>query len=404
MLLFKRLLLLALILTLGVSAGLAQEATPTAPAEATADAATTTEEMETGFGIVTLERPSDWFIMPGQQGSILVANVDLAALGEGEAPPPEAVMIQIRIFSRSQLPPEIAAATTAREILEQTQQETETETEFEVNELELDDEKIIAFVDVSTEEADSTIYAHLLTDDLFIFAQSLAITRGDVAANADLFTAVLMSIVVDVQAAIPEDAGAAYVDLPQSTSQEGFYQLGDADAPVKIREISSFDCPHCRNFHDLALPIILERVAAGEVLFTYVPVFGTGGIPNGSGATVAAFCAGEQDVFWAYHDAIFSWQDFGNAAFLQDRFIAAAEDLELDIDVFTACLESDRPTEFIENGINEAKALGSSFQGTPTLLVNGVNVSWDPNTLNDVIDEALANPPAEATAEATEAP
>src|SRR5690349_12070288 len=51
------------------------------------------------------------------------------------------------------------------------------------------------------------------------------------------------------EAPIPTGAEAAYAGIPQSTTADGFPVLGSDDAPVKVIEYASFDCPHCLEFH-----------------------------------------------------------------------------------------------------------------------------------------------------------
>ncbi|MBC7812788.1 MAG: thioredoxin domain-containing protein, partial [Burkholderiales bacterium] len=145
------------------------------------------------------------------------------------------------------------------------------------------------------------------------------------------------------EAPIPAESAATYDGIPQTISDEGFPQLGNPDAPVRVVEYASFDCSHCEEFHRTVVPDIVERVRAGEVLFTYAPMFGTGGIANGEGAAKAALCAGYQDAFWTFHDALFNWQTlYANQAFTSQRLSSGVDNLGIDKGAWNACMGSSR--------------------------------------------------------------
>lgn len=216
---------------------------------------------------------------------------------------------------------------------------------------------------------------------------------------------IVLLITVPAEAPIPQGAVARYQGIAQSYNDKGFPVLGNDNAPAKVIEYSSFDCTHCRDFHDGTWPSLLERIKKGEVQFTYVPVSGTGSIQNGEGAAKAAICAGEQGAFWQYHDALFSWQGlYANTAFSQNRFVGGVNALGLDKGKWDQCVSSDRPATVSTAAINAFKLQGVA--GTPALLVNGNVVDIASNVaLLDAIDKAVAaagGVPAEVTAEATQ--
>lgn len=194
-----------------------------------------------------------------------------------------------------------------------------------------------------------------------------------------------------VEAEIPEEALTLYEGLPQFTTPEGFPGLGDPNAPVQVVEYSSFDCPHCATFHQDIVPALIERVRAGEIAFTFVPLYGTGGIQNGQGAARAAICAGQQGAFWPYHSTLFVWQSrYANTAFQGNRLGAAVDALGLNRSEWEACIMGDLPDSVTTAAFAAASAV-PGFAGTPSITVNGANI---PNTLSQInaaIDQALAN-------------
>lgn len=84
---------------------------------------------------------------------------------------------------------------------------------------------------------------------------------------------------------------------------------GDSAAPVWIVEISDFQCPFCKQFHDSTYPaLVREFIRPGVVRMAYVNL-PLGMHPHAVPAAEAAMCAAAQDKFWPMHDAIFTSQE-----------------------------------------------------------------------------------------------
>lgn len=193
------------------------------------------------------------------------------------------------------------------------------------------------------------------------------------------------------EAPIPEDVAVLYEGLEQSTTDEGYPRLGNADAVIQVVEYSSFDCPHCAEFHENVLPALLQRVRRGEIAFTFVPLYGTGGIANGEGAARTAICAGQQGAFWTMHAALFTWQlAYGQQAFAQNRIITGVDNLGLNRAQYDACMASSTPSEVLATARSQAISR-DDFGGTPSVYVNGVAVARPSiEDINAAIDSALA--------------
>lgn len=229
--------------------------------------------------------------------------------------------------------------------------------------------------------------------------------------------AVFIFLIVNApaEAPIPEAAQTRYDDLQQSRTDDGYFRLGSPNAPVQVAEYSSFDCTHCREFHDETIDGIVERVRSGGIAFTYVPLYGFGSVANGLGAAAAAVCAGQQGEFWTFHDALFDWQGvYGNQAFTNNRIQTGIDNLGLDRSRYNSCLASGETSDTLNTARAEASAL-LNFVGTPTITINGVvplDENQQPLTASDAIlariDAEIARvqslrvtPTEEATSEAT---
>lgn len=137
--------------------------------------------------------------------------------------------------------------------------------------------------------------------------------------------------------------------------------LGPDDAPITIIEFSDFACQFCRRFHQETFQLLMDAYP-GQIRFVYrdFPVVG------GFEAAQAAECADEQGFFWEYHDLLFT----GTQGLSRSAYEQYAEDLGMDTDVFTTCLDEERYKSEVTNDANYASSLGIS--GTPTFFINGI--------------------------------
>ena len=97
-------------------------------------------------------------------------------------------------------------------------------------------------------------------------------------------------------------------------------------------------------------------------------------------------CANDQGAYWPYHDKLFSDEfELGREAYVQ-----YAADLELDVDTFEACLDSDKHDEFVQEDMDFALNLG--VRSTPTFFINGLAVvgAQPLDVFTQVIDQELA--------------
>lgn len=240
--------------------------------------------------------------------------------------------------------------------------------------------------------------------------QRQTLVLGGIVAAVVILAVLIVLINQPAEAPIPPETATRYEGLVQGKTDEGFPTLGSNDAPVKVVEYSSFDCTHCKDFHENVTSDIVDRVRNGEVQFTYVPIYGTGSLQNGLGAAKAAICAGEQGLFWQTHDALFNWQGlYANTAFSQNRLNTGMTNLGVDKTQWDACMAGDQAVSVADAAVKAGQA--QNIPGTPSVFVNGSIVQTpDLASVNAAIDAALAAAglqpvtPAEATPEATAAP
>lgn len=136
---------------------------------------------------------------------------------------------------------------------------------------------------------------------------------------------------------------------------------GAAKAAVTIVEFSDFECPFCGQVQD-TLRQIMDRYG-GEVrlVFKHLP---SEGHRNSLAAARAAYCAGEQDRFWQFHDALFA---SGNLS--PEVFGEIGVRLGLGREKFAACLSAERSRTAVVRDIELARRY--RIDSTPSFLING---------------------------------
>ncbi len=80
---------------------------------------------------------------------------------------------------------------------------------------------------------------------------------------------------------------------------------GDPEAPIRIVEISDFECPFCARFYQESYRAIDSLyVRSGLARYVWIS-FPNSTHPRAWPAIEAAFCAGAAGRFWAMHDVLF---------------------------------------------------------------------------------------------------
>ncbi len=166
---------------------------------------------------------------------------------------------------------------------------------------------------------------------------------------------------------------------------------GDPKAPVEIVEFSDYQCPYCKAFFDETLPQIREKyISTGKVKLIFVD-YPLSFHEQASLAAQAAWCAGDQDVYWKMHNKLFGHADeWAGKKDAESVMIAFAEDLGLDKGRFQSCLEARPHADEVKAGLAEGERL--AVNGTPTFFVNGRRVvgAQPFDTFRTIIEQELA--------------
>jgi protein-disulfide isomerase len=164
--------------------------------------------------------------------------------------------------------------------------------------------------------------------------------------------------------------------------------LGDPKAPVKLVEFSDFECPVCRNLHDV-LRGLLPTYPQVQIIFKDFPLEQLH--PWARTAALAGRCAYLQDpkAFWKIYDLIYDGQDLISAENAWTKMNDFAGQVGLDPDRFKSCLASPEAAAAIDASQTNGQQLEVS--STPTMFVNGRRiVGVDPRIIEQYIQYEIA--------------
>jgi protein-disulfide isomerase len=167
--------------------------------------------------------------------------------------------------------------------------------------------------------------------------------------------------------------------------------LGNPDAPIRIMEFGDYQCPSCRFFQQQIKPRIdMTFIQDGQAQFVFFD-FPLEIHPHSFLAARAARCAGDQQKYWEYHDALFTNQPTWSISSQPARlFVDYAEVVGADERAFEACLRSDRFADVVTANLRFAQEL--ALPGTPSIMVqgNGLPRRVDWSTLETIFQSITA--------------
>ena len=151
-----------------------------------------------------------------------------------------------------------------------------------------------------------------------------------------------------------------------------------SDKKNVLIEYSDFQCPACKNAHNVLKAIEASGSADFEitkkVTFVYRHFPLTQIHDKANVAAYAAEAAGKQDKFWEMTDLLFdnqqTWKESNNPQ--EKDFINYAKELKLDLEKFKKDIDSSEVKNKVAEDLREAEQMGVS--STPTFFLNGQKV------------------------------
>jgi protein-disulfide isomerase len=145
---------------------------------------------------------------------------------------------------------------------------------------------------------------------------------------------------------------------------------GNPNAPIWVVEVSDFQCPFCKTWHDSTYRALQrEFVTPGTIRLAYVN-YPLPNHQNALPAAEAAMCAGAQGKFWEVHDGLFdtqnTWAAMPNAASVFDSVARAAG---VDVGAMRRCIDQGAMRALIQADAERAQEAG--IQATPSFIIGG---------------------------------
>jgi len=167
---------------------------------------------------------------------------------------------------------------------------------------------------------------------------------------------------------------------------------GSASAPVWLIEVSDFQCPFCKQWHDASFAAIdSEYVKTGKVRLAYLNFPLSSIHANARAAAEAAMCASVQGKFWQLHESLFAtqerWEEQKNPVPTFDSLAVAAG---VDAPAWRNCMTSHATARLIDADRDRSRSAG--VQSTPTFFIGDRKLegAYPTDSFRVAIDSALA--------------
>lgn len=174
------------------------------------------------------------------------------------------------------------------------------------------------------------------------------------------------------EAPIAEGALERFPTELEGRTTEGYPRFGRASAPLQVSWFCNFDSLDCAAFHDAAIDQLATWARDGEILLTYVPLYGQAG--NAQGASRAVVCAAQQQAAWPLISSFYDWREaFGEIqAFTNNRIVTGVDQLPgFNRADYDACIRGDAPGATLVEANNDVRGL-TGFATTPAVTLNNV--------------------------------
>lgn len=165
-----------------------------------------------------------------------------------------------------------------------------------------------------------------------------------------------------------QESGPAKITMNTFLSN-GSPILGNENAPVTLVEFGDYQCHFCNVFfHTTEDSILKNYVDTGKVrmIFKDYNIIG----PDSVAASHGAHCANDQNLFWEYHDILYSnWTGENNGWASSDNLAKFAQEIGLDMNEWSECMNDQKHSQVILASNEDARDL--ELTGTPAFFVIG---------------------------------
>jgi len=191
--------------------------------------------------------------------------------------------------------------------------------------------------------------------------------------KAVIFGILVISLIVVIATSMSSSTDETFdVDMTRThgsiSTALGSPILGDPDAPVTIVEFGDYQCHQCHNWFVDTKPMIMrDYIETGKVNLVFVDFAFLG--RDSPKAAQATYCADDQNMYWEYHNSLYTSQEskIDNGWASSERLKAFAFNLNLDMELFNECLDSEKYSKRVQ--YNSQQARDNGVRGTPGFFI-----------------------------------
>jgi protein-disulfide isomerase len=214
---------------------------------------------------------------------------------------------------------------------------------------------------------------------------ALACARSETArADARQVSSAAGEVALSATTLSPSDTASTNADKARIRGAE--------TATVWLVEISDFQCPFCKQWHDQAFATIdREYVKTGKVRVAYMNFPLTRIHPNAQAAAEAAMCAGVQNKFWELHESLFQTQPhWAELKAPRSVFDSLAKAAGVEPKRWSSCMDTHAMAKLID--ADRDRSIKAGVESTPTFFVGdrAFAGAYPVDTFRVALDQAIA--------------
>lgn len=180
------------------------------------------------------------------------------------------------------------------------------------------------------------------------------------------------------------------VNVP-ATAIDGGHGIPVSTGPVRVDLYIDMLCPICKNFEDSAGPTLDQMVKDNKIKLVYHPIAILDSRTNPSGystrAGAATGCAADGGKFYDFIKALYAQQPAeGSAGLTDDQIVQIGAGVGLIDPAFAQCVRNGKYASWMSD--NTDAAASKNINGTPTLKVNGKQVTATVDALKAAVNAA----------------
>lgn len=144
--------------------------------------------------------------------------------------------------------------------------------------------------------------------------------------------------------------------------------FGNIDAPITLIEYSDFECPFCKRFHPTVVKLIENNPDKVRWVYRHFPLgFHNPGAQKQAEASECVAELNGNDAFWDYSDKLYTRTKSNGKGFPLSKLRPLAEEIGVDGDAFSACLDNGNMTARVKEDIANGSLVGVT--GTPAAFI-----------------------------------